>query len=55
MNHGEVQAPVIAFGVFVPGRDMVGFHDLVALQGFQLDIEAPQPVQVLEDFVSGLA
>ena len=28
----------------------MGFHYLVALQGFQVNIEAPEAVQVLEHF-----
>ena len=36
-------------------RDMVDFHDLVALKGFKMNIEPPQAMQVFEHFVSGVA
>ena len=33
----------------------MGLHDLVALHGFQVDIEAPQAMKVLEHFLGGVA
>ncbi len=33
---------------------MVGFHHLIPLQGFQVNVEAPEAVQVLEHFVGGI-
>jgi hypothetical protein len=41
MNDGEVEPTVIPFAVFTAWRNVMGFHDLVALQGFQVDIETP--------------
>jgi hypothetical protein len=55
MDDSQVQPAIIAFGVFTPGWDMVGFHDLVTLQGFQVDIEPPETMQVLEHFLGGLS
>ncbi len=37
------------------GRHVVGLHELVALQGLQVDIEAPQAMQVLEHVGGGVA
>jgi hypothetical protein len=55
MNDGQVQSAVIALAMFVSGRHVMGFHHLVALQGFQVNVEAPQAVQVLEHFLGGVA
>ena len=37
------------------GRHVNGLHELVALAGFQVDIEAPQAMQVLEHVGGGVA
>ena len=34
---------------------MVDLHHLIALEGFEVDIKTPQPVQMLEYLVSGVA
>ena len=52
MNDGQVQAPIVSFGLFVSWGDMVGFHHLIALQGFQMNVESPKTMQVLEYLVS---
>jgi hypothetical protein len=41
--------------MFAARRHVVGFHHLVALHGFEVDVEAPQAMQVLEHFVGGVA
>ncbi len=55
MNDGEVKSTVIPFAVFTAWRNVMGFHDLVALQGFQMNVEAPQAMQVFEHLVGGVA
>lgn len=53
VNYTQVQPPVVTVTVVAARWYMVGFHDLVALQRFQVDIEAPQAVQVFEHLVGG--
>jgi hypothetical protein len=55
MNDGQVQSAVITFAVLVSGRHVMSFHDLFSLQGFQVDVETPESVQVLEHFLGGLS
>ncbi|MCY1408021.1 hypothetical protein D9M71_233360 [compost metagenome] len=52
---GQVQAAVVTIAVVASGRDVVGFHHLIALQGFQVDIEAPQTVQMFKNLLSGFS
>jgi len=55
-GYGEVHAAIVAaVAVFAPGRHVVGLHHLIALHGFQMDVEAPQTMQMLEHFFSGIA
>ena len=55
MHDGQVQPAVVVVVVIGTRRHMVGFHHLIALQGFQVNVEAPEPVQVLEHFLGGVA
>ena len=55
MNGSHIQATAVNLTVVAFWRDMVDLHDLVALQCFQVDVEAPQAVQVLENFFGGVA
>jgi hypothetical protein len=55
VNDGQIEPGILTVSVFASRWYVVSFHDLVALQGFQVDIEAPETVQVLENFVSGVA
>jgi hypothetical protein len=51
MYDGQVQAAIVSFGLFISRGDMMGLHHLLALQGFEVDIESPEAMQVLEDFI----
>ncbi|MNI31158.1 hypothetical protein D3C73_850330 [compost metagenome] len=55
MDDGQVQPAVIAFAVFASGWHMVGFHHLIPLQGFQMNVEAPETMQMLEHFLGGFS
>ena len=55
MHDGQVQAAVVVVVVIAARWHMVGFHHLVALQGFQVNVEPPQPMQVLEYLFGGFA
>jgi len=55
MNDGQVQAAVVVIVVIAAWGDGGGFSSLIALQGFQVDVEPPQPMQVLEYFLGGVA
>ena len=51
VNGAHIQSAAIIVAVIAFWWDMMDFHDLVALQCFKMDIEAPQAVQVLQDLV----
>ena len=51
VNGAHIQSAAIIVAVIAFWWDMMDFHDLVALQCFKMDIEAPQAVQVFQDFV----
>ncbi len=44
VNDGHVQATIVVIVVITARWNMVSFHHLIALQCFQMDVEAPQPV-----------
>ncbi|MNY18084.1 hypothetical protein D3C86_1514390 [compost metagenome] len=54
MDDSQVQSSVVTVAVIAFWRHVVSLHHLVALQGFQMNIEAPQAVQVLEHFLGGV-
>ena len=51
VNDAHIQSAAIIVAVIAFWWDMMDFHDLVALQCFKMDIEAPQAVQVFQDLV----
>jgi hypothetical protein len=51
MNDCQIQAAIIPLAMLAFRGDVVGFHHLIPLQGFQVNVEAPEPVQVLEYFL----
>ena len=51
VDGAHIQAPAVRITVIAFWRHMVDFHYLVALQCLEMDVEPPQTVQVLEDFV----
>ncbi len=51
VNGAHIQSAAIIVAVIAFWWDMMDFHDLVALQCFKMDIEAPQAVQVFQDLV----
>ena len=55
VNGSHIQAPAIIVAMIAFWRYVMDFHDLVALQCFKVDVEAPQAVQVLENFVGRVA
>ena len=55
MDDGQIQSAIIAIAMLASGWNMMSFHHLVALQGLQVNVEAPEAMQVLEYFLCGLA
>ena len=56
MNDSQIHAAIVgAFAVLAAWWHVVGFHHLLALDGLQVDVEAPQAVQVLEHFIGRIA
>lgn len=51
VDGAHVQASVLGIAMIAFGRNVLHLHDLIALEGFEVDVEAPQAMQVLEYFV----
>lgn len=55
MDDRHIKPGIFPIGMLAFGRDVMGLDQLVALQGFQMNIKTPQPVQVLEHLVGRVA
>ncbi len=55
MYNRQIEPGIFTVGVLASRWYVVGFHDLIALQGLQMDVETPETMQVLEHFIGGVA
>ena len=55
VNGAHIQAAIITVTRLSFWGDMVHFHDLIALNGLEMNVETPEAMQVFKDFVGGFA